>query len=137
MQSNPAKLYEAKEELEQRKFDLDEDGNVIVRTSTKGEIRPAGLTKDFKVTTMTVNDIVTAIPLTPLVDRNAISIHNKGTETVFIGKIDVTPDSVNGFTSGWELDGGSYLNFDITESIVLYGICQVGKSVQLKILELA
>lgn len=122
---------------EYHNFELDDEGKIARRTNLKGEIRPAGLTKNFKVTTMVVGDTAQPIPLIPLEDRNAISIHNKGLETIFIGASNVTPDEVEGITSGWELDAGSYLNFDITDQIILYGICQAGKSVKLKILELA
>lgn len=109
----------------------------VTTDSVSGTFSPTGLTKGLLVTTMTITDVAVKLPLSALLKRNAISIQNKGIEMLYLGNANVTADSVEGITSGWEVFAKSYMNFDITDDIEIYGICETGKTVLIKILELA
>ena len=109
----------------------------VTTDSVKGTFTPSGLTKGMRITTMNVGDVAIKLPISALSERNAISIQNKGNSTIYLGNIDVTADTVIGTTSGWEVLAGSYMNFDVTDAIEIYGRCTTGNSVVIKILELA
>jgi len=109
----------------------------VTTDSVKGTFTPSGLTKGMRTTTMNVGDVAIKLPISALSERNAISIQNKGNSTIYLGNIDVTADTVIGTTSGWEVLAGSYMNFDVTDAIEIYGRCTTGNSVVIKILELA
>jgi hypothetical protein len=103
-----------------------------------GSFSPSGLFTDWLITTMDISDTATPLPATPLSGRNSIIVFNKSlTETLYIGKSDLTADTVNGTTSGWDIPKNSYYAFDVRDSIVIYGRCETGKSVKVKIMELA
>lgn len=122
--------------LEKAKFE--EFNNLIhVRTKTTGSLTLSGLNIDWLPTTMTVGDTATPIPATPLTERNSIIIYNQGAEKLYIGKSNVTADSVVGTTSGWQIPANSYFALDVRDTIVIYGICETGKTTQLQILEVA
>lgn len=110
-----------------------------IRTSATGTFSPTGLSTGFLVTTMTVGDTAIEIPSTPLTARNSLEIHNLSlTTTVFIGPDNaVTADRVNGSTSGKEVPANSVWNIDVTDAIVLWGICPTGESAQIKVMEIA
>lgn len=123
-----------------------EDVNVVnpvsdpVNVTIPGGIAtfPAGLSKDYRVTTMIISDTATPIPAVPLTDRNAISITNlDGINTLYIGKITVTPDRAIGTTAGWETGAGESFNVDITDTIIIYGVAPVGQTILVKVLEIA
>jgi hypothetical protein len=103
-----------------------------------GTFAQSGLTKELKNTTMTITDVATEIPATPLTDRNAIAIFNKhASQTLYIGNSDVTADTVDGKTSGWEIDPNSYIQLDIRDTITLYAVFPTGESGKVKIMEVA
>ena len=128
---------------EYNKFVLDGENKTAVNTvvssgTISGSFSPSGLNVALKVTTLTVGDTATALPVTALTSRNSISIQNKSTtQIVYIGDINVTADTVVGTTSGYELLPGSFFNVDVTPNITIYGRCESGQSALLKILELA
>ena len=107
------------------------------RVTGKFDSAPAGLSKNFKVTTQDITTTASKLPATPLTDRNTLSIHNKSTtDTLFIGEDNtVTADSVDGITSGWEVPPGGVFNTDIKTAIELWGISTA--TIKVKILELA
>ena len=113
------------------------DGLWYRRTTASGTFSPTGLTTELKITTMTIGDTATKIPLSALGDRNALALHNKGAVTLYIGNSDVTADSAVGTTSGWEVESNSFLNLDIRDTIEIYGRCEAGQSVTVKLMELA
>lgn len=120
------------------------DGETAIRTLSKivgaieASFSPKGLSKELKTTTMVVTSVAGPIPATPLVDRNAISIHNKSTDvTLFIGNSDVQANTITGTFSGWEIPPQGYLNFDITDDIILYAVAPAGKNAIIKVLEVA
>ncbi len=99
---------------------------------------PTGLSTDYRITTMDVTDTASAIPAAPLASRVAISITNlHATEVLYLGKITVTADRVNGTTSGWEVGAGESFNVDITDSIIIYGIAEAGQTIPIKVLEIS
>jgi len=133
-------------------FPSGDDQNYLLRTSSEkaittdgsgnpalnsviggGELTVSGLSLALKITNITIGTTATAIPLTPLTNRNSIIIHNKSTETIFFGNSDVSSSGVN---EGWEVVAGSYFSLDITDSIVIYAISTAASSA-LKIMELA
>jgi len=121
-------------------FINDGNGNVARNVTFGGSINatPSGLQNDFLVTTMNVSDTATQIPASPLTDRNAISIQNLDTiETLYVGKLNVTADSVVGTTSGWEVGAGETLNLSCKDTIIFYGRCQAGKTVMVKVFEVS
>lgn len=122
-------------DLEKDKFDLNDDEEVIVRTSAEGVFTPSGLTTAGTVTVVSVGTSAVKIPTTPLTSRNTISIHNKDTSaTLYIGfSSAVTADDTS--TGGWEVPAGNYFNTDVTPTVEIYGISTT--TITVKVLELA
>jgi len=114
------------------------DVNVIGGTVT-GEITVTGLKIAGRTTTMDIPDTVVAIPASPLANRNSLSLTNLSpTETIYIGfNLSVTANSVIGTTSGWPVGPSEGFNLDVTANIIIYAIAETGKTVRVKILELA
>lgn len=110
-----------------------------IKDAITGSFTPSGLFTDWIITTMDVNDTASqALPATPLTNRNSIIVFNKSTtDTLYIGKTNVTADTVNGTTSGWEIPASSYYAIDVQDDIIIYGRCEAGKTVKVKIMELA
>jgi hypothetical protein len=104
----------------------------------RGGVSTSGLSTDCVITTFDVSTTPVALPATPLVGRNSISIHNKSPDTIlYISKrSDVTADSVNGTISGWEVFPESIYNIDITDNIVLYGVVASG-TIKVKVMEVS
>lgn len=104
----------------------------------EGQFSPTGLKVAIKTTTADITDTATTLPLISLTGRNSMVIHNKSvSETLYIGNSDVTADSVLGTTSGHEVLPGETFAIDITDQIVLYGIAPTGKTIRVKITEVA
>lgn len=124
---------------EYQKFDIDpDDGHVIVRTSTKGTFKFSGLSIGTRITTMDVGDTPVAIPATPYADRNAMSVSNTSqVDTLYIGNVDVTADTEIGTTSGWECGPNENFNCDISDAVVLYAVAPTGKTIRIKVMEIA
>lgn len=121
-------------------FINDSGGNVARNVTFSGGIStvPSGLRNDFKITTMDITDVESAIPLTPLTDRNAMSIFNTSTvDTLYIGKTGVVADSSLGITAGWEIGPQETFNSDVKDTIVFYGIAASGKTIRIKIMEIS
>ena len=121
------------------------NGNKALRTTicqeagdelnVAGSFAPSGLRTALEISNETVGDTATAVPLTPLTNRNSIIIFNQDpVESLFIGNADVT---ASGVKEGWIIDAGSYFSVDITELIVLYAIAPTGKTISVKIMEFA
>ena len=84
-----------------------------------GVVQLKGLTKGGRVTKVTINDATwTALPATPLPDRNAIAVQNRsGTAARF--NYDYT-GPLPGNDDGMEIAGFGERQYDITDSIILY-----------------
>lgn len=126
------------QELERRKFDLNTDNEVIVRTSAEGTFSPSGLRQAMKITTMLVGDTAIALPATALTGRNSVTIHNKSSAlTLYVGPSNVTAGDDIGVTAGYEIPPNSFLNFDVSADILLFGVVASGQEIKVKVMELA
>lgn len=105
----------------------------------EGTISFSGLQIGFTTTTLIVGDTVTALPATVLPMRNSIVITNKSTtETLYIAdNLLVTADSVVGTTSGHEIPPGEAFNVDLAGDVIIYGVAPTGKTILVKVTELA
>lgn len=113
-------------------------GGTITGTFT-GTFTPKGLSTDFIITTENVTDVAAVMPAGGnLTARNAMAIRNlDATETIYLGKIGVTADQAVGTTAGWEVGAGETFQIDITDAITLYARAETGKTVKIKIFEVA
>ena len=104
--------------LENQKFVECEDGNTAVRTFICNGVvvTPSGLNIAGKITEVTLSSGAwTALPPTPLTDRNAISIQNlSGIE------IKVNYDNAEAGYKGMVISQGSERFYDITDQVVVY-----------------
>lgn len=112
--------------------------DVNVLNGISGSFTQSGLRTNFKVTTMNLIDTALPFPATPLTARNAMSVINLDpAETFYVGGPTVTADNSIGTVAGWPVGPGESFNLDITDAIVLYGIAPAGKTILIKIMELA
>lgn len=118
--------------------DVGLDVNVIAGSFT-GEFTQTGLKVSGRNTTMDVSDVAITLPAAPLTARNSLSLTNLSTvDTLYIGfASNVTPDRALGTTAGWEVGPNEGFNLDIQDNILIYGITEAGKTVRIKIMELA
>lgn len=101
---------------EYNKFFEDASGNVRVRTITEGQVTAQGLQNGGIVTEVTINETTwTALPSTPLADRNALRIQNRSGQEI---KLNYS-DSVSGYV-GVYVENGSDQFYDISDSIIIY-----------------
>lgn len=104
-------------DLEKDKFGLNDDNEVIVRTSAEGEFTFSGLKTGGQVTEVTLNDSTwTALPGTSLAGRNAIAIQNPSSDEVRINY----DNGISGFI-GVIIPAGGERQYDITDGITIYG----------------
>lgn len=119
-------LPKALQDREYEKFDLNSDGEVIVRTSLTGDITgeftPTGLKNGGRVTEVTLSDSAwTALPPGgALLNRNAINIQNYSGS-----QIKINYSVVAGYV-GAIINDNSERNYDITEHIQLYALAEIG-----------
>jgi len=107
-------------------------------TSATGTFTTSGLKTGFLITTMDVADVAIKLPSTPLTNRNAILITNLDeADTLYIGGPSVVASRANGSTAGWEVSANETFNLDITDAIELYGRVESGKTIKIKIFEVA
>ena len=126
------------QELERLKFDVNADEEVIVRTSMEGTFTASGLRQAIRITTMLITDTAIALPAVALTGRNSVTIHNKSsTLTLYVGPSDVVAGDDIGTTAGYEIPPNSFLNFDVSADILLFGVVASGQSIKVKIMELA
>jgi len=118
--------------------DVGLDVNVIGGAVT-GEFVQTGLHTAGKITTMLVGDTATVIPTTALSDRNSLSLTNMSpTDTLYVGFTSSVEANDNvGILAGWNVGPNEGFNLDIRDNIILYGICETGKTVKIKVMELA
>ncbi len=103
-----------------------------------GEFVFSGLSTAIKISTETISDVASPVPLVSLVGRNSISIQNKsGSEILYVGPSNVEANSIVGGNGGWEIPPSEALNFDIKDTVIVYGIAPAGKTILVKILEMA
>lgn len=114
------------------------DVNIIAGSIT-GEFTQTGLFTAGRNTTMDVGSSSVALPAVALLNRNSLAITNLSTaDVLYIGfNSSVTADRVIGNNSGWEVGPNEGMNFDVRDDIIIYGIVETGKTVRIKIMELA
>lgn len=107
-------------------------------TTVSGTFTPSGLSTAVKNTTMNVGDTATALPATALSNRNGMIVTNlSAVDTLYIGDATVTADRSIGTTAGHEIPAGEGFQIDVTDSVTLYGRAEAGKTVLIKIMEVA
>lgn len=122
-------LPKALQDREYEKFDLNEAGEVVVRTTLSGEVSgeftPSGLRISGKVTEVVLSDTAwTALPPVPLTNRNAINIQNySGTQI----KLNFNP-TIPTYT-GVIVNDQSERNYDIKDTILIYAKAEIGNPV--------
>ena len=98
----------------------------------------SGLKTALATTIQNVTSTASTLPGTALTGRNSLSVVNlDDTETLYIGNSDVEANRTVGGKGGWEVGPLESFNLDITDNISIYGITESGKTVLVKILELA
>lgn len=108
--------------LEQLKFTTDESGDVIVRTSAKGEFRVEGLTVEGRISKVTISDDDWyPLPATALSGRNAMSIQNRSEQSMLINYSNTAPSTV-----GVLIPADYERQYQITSDIIIYGRSAAG-----------
>ncbi len=88
-----------------------------------GTVSQSGLSVGGLHTVVALNAVTwTALPATPLSDRNAISIQN---ESSILVKVNFNGAAV-GFVGMSIFQGGGERQYDIKDDILIYGKCQSG-----------
>ena len=109
-----------------RKFE-EVGGEPAVRVTGQnfsGSFSGSGLKNAGRVTEVTLNDLTwTALPATPLTDRNALAIQNFSGQLVKVNY----DNSVSGFV-GAHIPDGQERFYDITEDIIQYAKCASGSA---------
>lgn len=129
-------------DLDKNAFEVLDEQSFLVARRVKiyagtVEATPSGLKTAFRNTTFDVSGVAVELPPIPLTGRNSMIIYNRSTtEILYVGNSNVTADTVNGTTSGWQIEPNSYFPLDITDDIVLYGIFASGTH-KIQVLELA
>jgi len=132
-------LEEGGDRYSYRKLVVTEAGRLLTDVAGSLNLQPSGLNTAMITTTMNVTDVAGKLPVIPLTDRNSIIIHNTDTvNTIYIGtSSEVVAGRTIGTTSGYELAPQSYFNIDVTEDIEIYGVAESGKTILVKVLEIA
>ena len=127
------------DDCERRKFDINDNDEVIIRTTAEGEFTFSGLGIGMKTSTLQLTSSQTALPATALTDRNSLTIQNfSPSSTVYIGTTGVTAGrNIGSTTDGYELGPEESVNIDFKAAITIYGICDSGETAIVKITEYA
>ena len=93
----------------------------------------SGLRNGLQTTRMTVTSTVTAVPVTPLANRNGISVRVMGNKTVYFGNDAVT--AANGYPKFQYEE----IIIDIKDNpaVELYAVCASGETCEIRIMEVA
>ncbi len=106
--------------LEKAKFLEKPDGSVAVRTDGTSQV--TGLRTAGKVTEVVINDTTwTALPATPLANRNAVSIQNFSGQLIKLNY----DNTVSGFVGAYIPDQVDRF-YDIQPTITQYAKCASG-----------
>ena len=121
-----------------KKLKVDELGHLV--TNASGEFSSSGLKKAIRTCKITITDEATKIPVTPLTDRNTISVRVMGTAWVYFGKATVSVEGdVDGEDAGYPKMQFEEMSVDIKDNpaVEMYAICEAGKSCVVRVIELA
>lgn len=119
--------------LEKAKFAEDGSGNVLVRTSATGSFSQTGLSLGMAVSAVTVTDVASKVPLTPLVGRNTMTVRVWGSNTVYFGDSTVTA------ASGYPKLQYEEISIDIKDAspVELWAVCASGLTSEVRVLEVS
>ncbi len=98
-----------------------------------GTFQSSGLSTSLKNSVMTITDVASKVPATPLTNRNALSIRVWGSNTVYFGGSTVTA------AAGYPRLSLEEIQMDIKDnsSVELWAICASGQTSEVRILEVA
>ena len=123
-----------------RLYEHDATGNKDprLRTTATGTFVFSGLSTSWINTTLSIGTVATALPTSPLSNRNFVAVQNfDDLKTVYIGLSNVTAGrNIGSTTDGWEIGPNETLNLDITDNITVYAIVSSGTAT-VKVMELA
>ena len=122
-------------QLENEKFALNDQGDVVVRvadddaTEVLEEIRDNGIEANLtglsvagKITEVTLSSASwTALPVTALVNRNGMGIQNPSAVQIKLNFDNTEPGFI-----GWIINAGSETFVDIRDTVVIYAKAQSG-----------
>lgn len=121
------------EDREYRKFTCTTDDKVAIRTNVEGKLSFSGLSIGGKIQLVSINDATwTALPVSPLTDRNGLSIQNTSGQDIYLqyDNTSVTPNE-------WVTVGNNVERYyNITDTIVIYAKSSSG-AVSIVVEELA
>ncbi len=125
-------LPAALQDREVQKF-TELNGEVAVRTTATGNFVFSGLSIGGRITEVTIDDVSwTALPPTPLTNRNAMSIQNVSGFEIKVNYVD------NVGYIGMVIPNNNERYYDIKDSIIMYARAQSGSgSVIINVEELA
>lgn len=98
-----------------------------------GEIELSGLSGGITTAAITITDVATKIPASAFAGRDTMAVRIIGAETVYIGGSTVT------VANGFPKFQNETIELDITDSVSveLHGICESGKSSEVRAIEIA
>ena len=96
-----------------------------------GTFTPTGLNTAVKASRVLITDVLTAIPLSSLLNRNGCSFRVIGAATVYFGDATVTA------ATGYPKFTTEEIILDMTDDVVIYAICDAGLTSEVAILEVA
>lgn len=107
--------------------------DVNVLNAIDAEFTPSGFDTAIKNSKVIVGDTPTKLPAMALIDRNGISIKVWGVNTVYIGDMNVTVDE------GYPKKQYEEIQMDVKDnsSVEVYGICESGKTCEVRIIEIS
>lgn len=107
--------------------------DVFVRSISTSFSRPAGLTREGKITEVTVSETTwTPLPATALADRNALGVQNRSGSSLRLNYDPLAP-----ITVGIVIPNNIDRFYNITDSIVVYAVTLAGSPVVVTVEELA
>lgn len=109
-------------------LDVNVAGGVVT-----GDFTSSGLKTSIKASKMTITDVAQALPLSPLTDRNTISVRVMGDKTVYFGSSAVT--SALGYPK-FQFEE-IFMDIKDNPSVQLYAICATGETCEVRIMEIA
>jgi hypothetical protein len=113
------------------------DGLGRLVTTATGNFSQSGLSTAHANVRVVITDVRTKIPLTPLADRNTMTVRVWGASTVYFGGSTITASGAA--TDGYPKKQYEEVQVDIKDnaSVELYAICAAGESSVVYVWEVA
>lgn len=120
-------LPSALQDREIGKFDLNEDGEIIVRTTATGTFKQAGLSTRGRITEVIINsETWTQVPVVGEPGRSVVAIQNQSSELLV--KLNYS-DDIDGFVGAAILPNYGERQYVVTDGIVHFAKCSSGTMV--------